>query len=325
MEFSITIDDKEISFLGESQPLNTADNKSNSISYIAKTPYGNIVAQEIKGNGFIIWNTEYFFTEEVVLQVKSSKPLLFLHFLFGSSIRIAFDKTEIPIIEGQFNFSYFPMFQAIIKTGRSKRLQTFHIHFEPHFFEAFKNGSKKLIAFLTKVEQNVNCQISDNRHFATPEMIRVINSLIHNPYKSKNLNLFTASQVNVLLLQTLHKVNKEDQKQNQIRLTLSDKEKLTVAKNYLVKHLDELVYIKQLAQIAGMNDNKLKRGFKQLFGNTISTYHEDLRLQKAMRLMIETDMPVEEIAYSVGYRNAAHFSDKFKRKFQFPPTYFRNP
>jgi AraC-like DNA-binding protein len=56
----------------------------------------------------------------------------------------------------------------------------------------------------------------------------------------------------------------------------------------------------ELAGYAGINETKLKRGFRKVYGTSVFGYLRNQRLDKA-RILLETgDMNVSEVAYSVG-------------------------
>lgn len=63
--------------------------------------------------------------------------------------------------------------------------------------------------------------------------------------------------------------------------------------------------------------------FKKNFNTTIHKYITDLRLREACHLIETTDLPIHDIAYTVGFTNANHFSVKFKSKFSITPAMYR--
>ncbi len=49
----------------------------------------------------------------------------------------------------------------------------------------------------------------------------------------------------------------------------------------------------------------------------------DLRLGKALELLQGTDLPVTTIAYDLGFGSPSHFAERFKSRFDIPPTAIR--
>lgn len=75
----------------------------------------------------------------------------------------------------------------------------------------------------------------------------------------------------------------------------------------------------QLCRSVGLNDYKLKKGFREVLGNTVFGYLNDLRMTYARQLLRDTDCTVGEVASRLGYSETHHFSSAFKRKFGYLP------
>ena len=95
------------------------------------------------------------------------------------------------------------------------------------------------------------------------------------------------------------------------------------AKTILDENFDKHITIPQLARQAGINEAKLKEGFKELYGNSIHTYLQQLRLEKAKQLLLTTTMPITDITYHIGYSHATHFTSLFKKEFGLTPGEWR--
>ncbi len=67
----------------------------------------------------------------------------------------------------------------------------------------------------------------------------------------------------------------------------------------------------------------LNRIFKQKTGESISSYIKLLRLEKAKKLLLETNKSVESIAKSVGFENTKYFYPLFKNEYGISPNLFR--
>lgn len=78
-----------------------------------------------------------------------------------------------------------------------------------------------------------------------------------------------------------------------------------------------------LARRFGLNECKLKREFKALFGTTVFGYLRRRRMEEAARLLRETNRTILEIAEEVGYANPSHFARAFVVEFKCLPKEFR--
>jgi AraC-like DNA-binding protein len=82
--------------------------------------------------------------------------------------------------------------------------------------------------------------------------------------------------------------------------------------------------ISDLAQRVGINEFKLKHGFRALFKKGVHQYRLHIRLSKAKALLEETDLTISEIADSVGFESRDGFSNAFKKEFKRSPRQWRD-
>jgi AraC family transcriptional regulator len=78
-----------------------------------------------------------------------------------------------------------------------------------------------------------------------------------------------------------------------------------------------------LARLAGISRRHLSRAFKQTSGQTIHEFVEQVRLDRAMSLLGETDLLLKDIAYRLGFANPGSFSVAFRRSVGETPQAFR--
>lgn len=69
----------------------------------------------------------------------------------------------------------------------------------------------------------------------------------------------------------------------------------------------------ELARLNGMSESKIKRLFKQIFGNSIYNYYQLLRMDQAAYLIKERNLTVSEAGYQIGFSNLSHFARIFER------------
>ncbi|UUX95570.1 AraC family transcriptional regulator [Aquabacterium sp. J223] len=79
----------------------------------------------------------------------------------------------------------------------------------------------------------------------------------------------------------------------------------------------------ELAQQAGLSRTALAERFRDAMGDTPLNHLRVLRMQRAMRLLAETDHKLEAVAAEVGYQDAFSFSKVFKRTLGLSPKAFR--
>ena len=89
------------------------------------------------------------------------------------------------------------------------------------------------------------------------------------------------------------------------------------------KHYFEKITLSSLTNKFSISVSTLRRYFKKYADTSPMEYINDLRLEKAKFMLIESDMQISEISYSVGFDDALYFSKFFKNKTGLSPKEFR--
>lgn len=100
-------------------------------------------------------------------------------------------------------------------------------------------------------------------------------------------------------------------------------EKLHQARAILGANYSSSPTIRQLSKEVSLNEQKLKSGFRQLFGQTIKNYVTELRMDQAKKL-IQEKLSVNEVAFKLGYKSASHFISSYKKRFGLTPKQSSN-
>ena len=99
-----------------------------------------------------------------------------------------------------------------------------------------------------------------------------------------------------------------------------DLERLHQAKNILDGNIVSPPTLSRLAKLVCINEFKLKTGFKKLFGMPVHSYVINKRLEMARFLLENKKLRVTEAALLVGYSDASHFAEKFRKKYGLNPS-----
>ena len=106
------------------------------------------------------------------------------------------------------------------------------------------------------------------------------------------------------------------------------REQIVRAQAFLNDHLAETVDFEALAQSFGIPYRTFRYLFRKEVGASPLQYQLERRLVRAKNLLASTDLPVKEIAESLGFGSTWYFSHFFRQRVrQSPATYRtrRNP
>lgn len=93
--------------------------------------------------------------------------------------------------------------------------------------------------------------------------------------------------------------------------------------NYISEKYSEPVRIQDVADFCGLDRSYLGKVFRQSTGLTPQRYLLEFRMSRAKELLLNTDIPVQHVSYSVGYNDPLAFSKVFRREVGMSPTEFR--
>jgi two-component system response regulator YesN len=99
------------------------------------------------------------------------------------------------------------------------------------------------------------------------------------------------------------------------KLANKDIMQLAQVKAYIEEHYDENITLESMAALVFMNPYYFSRFFKKHVGENFKQYLTDIRMRNALKLLLQTDLMIYEIAEQVGYQNSRQFSDMFKKKY----------
>lgn len=157
----------------------------------------------------------------------------------------------------------------------------------------------------------------------SPAMTQVLQQILCFPYQGSAQYLYLESKALELLALQFACLEADSPAPRQFTLKADDLERVQYAREILVQRLRNPPSLIELARQAGLNDRKLKQGFRQVFGTTVFGYLRDYRMQQAQHLLDQSHMSVAQVATKVGYRNSEAFSTAFRRKFAVSPKAYQ--
>jgi len=143
----------------------------------------------------------------------------------------------------------------------------------------------------------------------------LIHEMLRNPYGENLRDFYYQNCIRELLFFHL------TQHHQPIPGKLEDRDIAAIyhADSIISSNLHQHFTIDKLSRMTGTNQFKLKKGFKQLFENSVVAFVNEHRLNEAKRLIYEGEKNMSTIAYELGYAHPQHFQRAFKKKFGVTP------
>jgi AraC family transcriptional regulator len=100
--------------------------------------------------------------------------------------------------------------------------------------------------------------------------------------------------------------------------------RINIVTEYIGNHLDEKLDLCKLADLSNLSPFHFHRITKAFLGEPIGAYITRMRVETAARLLRYTELPVQDVAFSVGYEMPSSLSKVFNQYYGISPIEFRN-
>jgi len=92
---------------------------------------------------------------------------------------------------------------------------------------------------------------------------------------------------------------------------------------FIEEHLGEKISLDALSSVAGLSTNHFARAFQQSVGMPPHRYLLRRRLEHVEQMLRETQLPLSQIALTVGFSDQSHLARHFRRLTGVPPSLAR--
>jgi AraC family transcriptional regulator, transcriptional activator of the genes for pyochelin and ferripyochelin receptors len=193
----------------------------------------------------------------------------------------------------------------------------YNIVLQPEFFEAYMNifpsqGQDMLLGLIEKKTNSGFIHLPE----LSLEIRNTLNQLYLNGYSGMLKNIFLESKILELITLFFGEI---DERKESKKLRKVDANRIYEAANILQNDMDNPPSVLELARTVGINETKLRLGFKSIFNSTVYDYLRKIRMQEAKLLILDKEFSVSEAGTSVGYSNISHFARAFKQEFGMNP------
>jgi AraC family transcriptional activator of pyochelin receptor len=283
--------------------------------------FGIMKATQWFFDGIKMSYSESVFNDPIILDWKGDTEMITMHFNLQGKISILIKNmpNAFELSSNQHNMFYGKEAEGKMKV-EEMQMKTFLIQLsKKSFLNIANDGNDAIKRFADNVESGKSVAFSDVNLNIDLSLQNCINSILHCNYSDSLKRMYFFSKSIEMLVLQAESFNKLANKKTLYVKKDYDKERILFARDYLLKHIECPPTLTALSRIAGINEYKLKRGFKETFSQTVFEYLANVRMEIAKNDLLERRKSITEIAFELGYSSLQHFSSAFKKKFGVSP------
>jgi AraC-like DNA-binding protein len=283
--------------------------------------YLKFLLQEFYSAHCKVFYAIYLIDKKVSFRIREEGSLFVFYLALQHDRHLDIDGIgKVLIKEGQFNMIYAPYLDLGSAHEDGKEYITLGLQYDINVLQEWAPYFPKLAAFLEKVQAGQPATLLPSHEWLTKEIQDIIYRVMHCPPETSSYQPYFD-----LLLKTLlfHLLNQSVQRLPASNYTHYEIDGIQAARTMIKKNIRYHFVIREISQKVGMNEFKLKNGFRELFGNGVYEYLRTERMLEARQLLSDRNRNVKEVAALTGYKSVNSFIKAFKKKYGETPGEYR--
>ncbi|KGO92244.1 helix-turn-helix domain-containing protein [Flavobacterium subsaxonicum] len=289
--------------------------------------FGRTSFKKINFSGVRLLYGKLRFKKPFPVKIENSEPFVEMYFSLAGCRRMVFTQSSARsnVAQGHHNLFYIPDTEFYIEPAiNDEENITLQIQFTEAYFNRFTQiNHPLLLSFIESIGKKELSILSDFDLQITPQMYTVLDDIVHCEKEGIIKQLSIETSVLKLLQLQFEQYEAAFVKEHYTWVKDYDVDKLHHARQLLEQNITNPYSLAELARRTGLNDFKLKKGFKEVFGNTVFGYLHDHRMDIAQKMLLENNKSTAEISEYCGYAYVQSFITAFKKKFGVTPEKFR--
>lgn len=284
---------------------------------VAQSFYGETVIEP----GFFILKFNNETDENQTFKREVSSNFIQFHFCVKGSAIFNFNEGNyvLPLKEENSLLLYNPQRDLPLNLSLQKNSWVLSILLPINKFHGFFSTEASYITFLS--EENKDRKYYKDAQI-TPSMSIVLNQLMNYNLHPIIKPLYFKGKAYELLSLYFNRPADADIEQCPFLADEDNVSKIKKAKQIIVARMAEPPTLQELADEINLPINRLKEGFKQIYGDSVFSFLFDYKMEVARQLLATGAHNVNEVGLKVGYSASSHFISAFKKKFGTTPKKF---
>lgn len=286
--------------------------------------FANAQITTIHTPGIELIQANFSTTRKLVLVDPENAETISSSFILSGDVESQFTLNNHSVLHWghTHGFQYTPDFQGehII---HNHKLHAFSLVYDNAYFKSMAQsaGVGYLDNVLDCMERGETLLVPPGKLLLQPRMAELLHAIVQCSFQGLTKYLFIEAKMLELFALQMEQFNTNSGAKEE--WNRADRERLKAVHDFITHAYLEPLTLTGLCYQFGLNEFKLKKGYKHFFGSTVFGHIHKLRLQSAQQLLISGQMNVSEVSFHIGYNNISSFSEAFKKQFGYLPGTIR--
>ncbi|HVI44215.1 MAG TPA: AraC family transcriptional regulator [Chitinophaga sp.] len=286
--------------------------------------FGSMLLQQVNSQDYTIYNHNFRMKQTIDLEVDISQPMITLSYALSGNVPFLLHGFgDAVLTEGWYHMYYIPEgnYSASIPEGETT---IFQVNLFPQQIQGLGRKYPAVKDVLEKTENSSREGVQQHAAKITPRVRDLLNSIYLCRLDDAERSIFIQARINDLILLYAEELGgKQRYVQSQYHFTKEDLRALHSASAILASKLHQQLSQRELAREVHLHPRKLAAGFRLLYGVSMQEWLLRLRMDRARRMLTDSDARIGDIAYEVGYDTVSGFIRAFRSYTGYTPADYR--
>lgn len=256
------------------------------------------------------------YAQDMKLRIQEACPLFELSYCLSGDIYCEWDGKESHTRHWTGNVLFFEDELVYEEKKADVRHQMLEIRLSPQglfHYAADPSEKHRMETWLKRYKGHINPYPN------TPGIHRCVSDMMNCSYDGALKRLYMESKA-MELIALFGEVEGHEMESHSRFLTRDDLLKLDQARELVLRYFEQPLSLQELSRRVGLNEFKLKKGFRERFDMTVFDLVRKQRMEKALYYMEVQRMNIGEAAVAVGYSNVSNFTTAFRKIYGYNPS-----
>lgn len=289
---------------------------------VTSGPFGAVLNQIVATDDWAIQLVQFIISKQVRLYPVAQRSLGALQGMLQGRVPCILQGVgDIVLREKELHFFYIPAGNRNLALFARGYYESFQISFSPGYLSRFAQNGSPLKEVYYKLEHNLSESAYTGSCPLNLQAMEQVEKIRQCQLKGTRRQLYYQARINDLMLMYISAL--EDSRQQTPSIVSKYENEMHQLSAYIKDNLEKPLMITQLADRLGVHLQVAEKEFKKVYKQTIKSHIQEQRMKRARLLLADGKMQVIDVAYTVGYSDAAYFSNTFKKQFGMTPTTYQ--